>query len=327
MSQPPTVAPENLRRAAETAIRTCLGTEPGESLLVVTDGPCLEIGRVMWETARDLGAEALLMEMLPRRNHGQEPPPAVAQAMAAADVCLCPTSTSLSHTRARRKASEQGTRIATLPEITPETMCRALTADYEQIGAVSRELARALSGIDVVRLTTPLGTDLTFHTGGRDFRFDTGMYTERGAFGNLPAGEVYIAPLEGTARGVCVIDATFSGVGPVQGPLRLEIEDGFATSIQGPDAARIEELLEPFGREGRNLAELGIGTNPCARICGNMLEDEKVAGTIHIALGASAAIGGKVQVGVHLDALMTRPTLTADDRVLIRDGGIVIQTP
>ncbi len=57
------------------------------------------------------------------------------------------------------------------------------------------------------------------------------------------------------------------------------------------------------------LAELGIGTNDRARVTGVILEDEKIYGTVHIALGSNDTFGGTVAAGIHVDGIITRPRL------------------
>ena len=129
----------------------------------------------------------------------------------------------------------------------------------------------------------------------------------RGAFGNLPCGEGFIAPLEGTAEGTLVVDGSIAGIGRVAEPVALTVRDGHLTEANGADGARLLELLTEHGPDGTNVAELGIGTNESAILTGNILEDEKILGTAHVAFGASAAIGGTVQVPVHLDCVVLRP--------------------
>jgi len=60
-------------------------------------------------------------------------------------------------------------------------------------------------------------------------------------------------------------------------------------------------------------------------LTGNVLEDEKVLGTVHVAFGASAAIGGTVEVPVHLDCVVTEPTLTVGATTVL-DGGRFVLT-
>ena len=78
--------------------------------------------------------------------------------------------------------------------------------------------------------------------------------------------------------------------------------------------------MERAGPEARNVAELGVGTNDCARITGTILEDEKILGTVHVAFGNNASMGGTVKVPFHLDGVIRAPTLVVDGEVLLEDG-------
>ncbi|MFA6506421.1 MAG: hypothetical protein WCT14_09995, partial [Treponemataceae bacterium] len=71
------------------------------------------------------------------------------------------------------------------------------------------------------------------------------------------------------------------------------------------------------------VAELGIGTNDKATLIGNLLEDEKVYGTVHLAFGSNATFGGTISAGVHIDGIMLNPTLTVDGRVIVRGGKVL----
>lgn len=84
------------------------------------------------------------------------------------------------------------------------------------------------------------------------------------------------------------------------------------------------ELLTVHGPDGTNVAELGIGTNEKAILTGNILEDEKILGTAHVAFGASAAIGGNVQVPVHLDVVSMQPEVTIDDTPVVLEGRLLV---
>ncbi len=314
-----------LADAARTVISTCMKAGKGEEVLIVTDEPCRAIGLAIWQQARDLGCEAILTEIGPRQTHGQEPPRAVAEAMRSTPVCLLVTSKSLSHTKARKAACAAGSRIASLPGITADIAERTLIADYDEISRLTIKTTLKVKGASVVTLTSPAGTRLTFSVKGREFMPDTGIYDTPGAFGNLPAGEVYIAPVEGTAGGVLVIDGSIAGIGLVDAPVRVEIEDGMAKSITGGRAAaRLDSMISAVGPDARNVAELGIGTNGKARLTGNILEDEKVLGTVHVALGANATFGGKVQVASHLDGVILDPTLVVDDNEIVRGGSLLV---
>jgi len=316
---------DELRKAAQTAITNCLRVKKGETVLVITDEPLRKIGYLFWEVARDLGAEAMLAELTPRRSHGEEPPPALARFMKEVNVLIIPTSMSLSHTDARREATKAGARCVTLPGIREETMRRALNADYDKISVRSRKVAQILSQGKKAEVTTPAGTQITMSLEGREGHADTGLVFNPGDFSNLPAGEGYIAPIEGTANGKIVIDGAIADTGVMDEVIELTVTAGFVEEIKGGKWAKyLRELVEPHGRPGRNIAELGVGTNDKAKLIGNVLEDEKVMGTVHIALGDNASMGGEVSVASHLDAILLRPALIIDGKVIMEEGRLLV---
>jgi leucyl aminopeptidase (aminopeptidase T) len=315
-----------LRHAALIAVRDCMGLRPGERLLVVTDEPLRKIGYALRQAGVDLGNEVVLAEIVPRKTNGEEPPAEVAALMALVDVVLCPTSKSLTHTDARRTASAKGVRIGTLPGVTEDIMVRCMSADYHAIAARTERLCRLLEASASIRVTSPAGTDIVMPIKGRQAHASTGLFREKGQSGNLPTGEAYLAPLEGESNGVVVVDGSMAGVGMVREPIRITVEGGYATTIEGgEEAARLRALLEPHGRDGRNVAEFGIGTNDRAILTGVILEDEKVMGTIHVAFGDNKSMGGTVRVASHLDGLVKSPSVWFDDRQIMRDGKLLVE--
>jgi aminopeptidase len=315
-----------LYNASLVAARDCMGLRPGERVLIITDHPLRPIGHALWQAVKDLGNEVLLVEMLPRSTNGEEPPGEVAALMHAFDVVLCPTSRSLTHTDARRGASVRGVRIATLPGVTEEIMVRCMNADYHRIAERTQRLAGLMNAVDTIRVTAPAGTDIVLPVKGRAAHASTGLYHERGAWGNLPTGEAYLAPLEGRSHGVVVVDGSMASIGVVHQPIRIVVEDGLAADIDGGAQAKLLiDLLAPYGREGRNVAEFGIGTNDKARLSGPILEDEKVMGTIHVAFGDNKSMGGSVGVASHLDGLVKRPTVWFDDRLIMIEGSFTLE--
>lgn len=310
-----------LKKAARNAVKHCLAIKPKEKVLVITDEPLRKIGYYFFEAAREAGAEVVLTEILPRARNGEEPPSPVAELMKLFEVLIIPTSKSLSHTQARREACQQGARCATLPGILADTMKRTLNADYSKIAERSNRVAQAMQGGRVIHLRTKSGTDITFSMEGRNPHPDTGVVHNPGDFSNLPAGEAYLAPVEGTAQGVMVIDGAMAGIGKVNKPIKMRVKDGFVVEISGGAEAKIlQKLLEPVGQLAYNVAELGIGTNDKAKIIGSVLEDEKVLGTVHMAIGDNMSMGGTVSVPSHLDGIMTRPTLEVDGKVIMKEG-------
>jgi aminopeptidase len=315
----------DLLSASTIAVRDCMGARPGERVLIVTDEPLRPIGYALQRAARELGNEVLVVEMLPRQTNGEEPPPEVAALMQQFDVVLCPASKSLTHTDSRRAASAAGARVATLPGVTESIMVRCMNADYHAIAARTYHLCGLLEQTRVVRVTAPAGTDIVMPIAGREAHASSGLFREKGQWGNLPTGEAYLAPLEGQSNGVVVVDGSMAGVGMIAEPLRIVVQDGYATAITGgPEAERLIALLEPHGKDARTVAEFGVGTNDKATLTGVILEDEKVMGTIHIAFGDNKSMGGSVRVASHLDGLVKRPTVWFDDRKVMEDGRLLI---
>jgi leucyl aminopeptidase (aminopeptidase T) len=133
---------------------------------------------------------------------------------------------------------------------------------------------------------------------------------------------VFIAPVEGTAEGHVVVDGSMGD--RKGGKIEISVEEGLAARISGDSPQKLLRMLAAAGPKARNIAEFGIGTNPKARLTGNVLEDEKVMGTCHIALGDNSTFGGRVRAGIHVDGILLKPTVRIDGKILIRDGRLNI---
>src|SRR4051794_21783402 len=300
----------DLDRAVAAVVRDCLAVKEGEEVLVVCNPATQHLGERLREEAADAGGDAVLTVITERASHAAEPPATVAEAMAAADVVLAPTMQSLSHTAARKRASENGARTATLPGVTEDMLARVMSADMEGLRRKGHAVADALDRAGEAHITDSNGTDLRLDLSGREAIPDAGELTERGAFGNLPCGEGFISPKDG--NGTLVIDGSMAGVGLIDQPVELVVEGGHLTSARGGQGMAFMELLTEHGDDGTTIAELGVGTNEKAILTGEILEDEKIFGTIHVAFGASAGIGGAVPRPRHLDAPGRKPALDAD---------------
>ena len=313
----------DLDRAVRTVVHECLDVKEGEEVVVVCNPASQRVGERLREEAGEEGGDAVLIVMSEREQHGTEPPRSVAAAMAACDVLLVPTVQSLSHTAARKRATEAGVRCATLPGVTEEMLARVMSADMEGLRRKGHAVAEALDLASEARITDANGTDLRLDISGREAIPDAGELAEPGAFGNLPCGEGFLSPAGGD--GTLVIDGSLAGIGLVDQPVELVVEGGHLTSARGGQGMAFMERLTVHGEDGTNLAELGIGTNEKAILTGEILEDEKIAGTCHIAFGASAGIGGTVQVPVHLDCIVMKPTVELDGEAIVRDGELLVR--
>jgi len=315
-----------LDSASVIAIRDCMGTKKNEKILVITDEQKREIGLSLHENAVRMGYFSLLLEMKSGKINGEEPSEEIAELMQKFDVVFCPTAKSLTHTDARRNASAKGVRIATFPGITKDVMIRGMNADYRAISKRTIKLQKILEKGKTINVTALAGTDISFKITGRKVIPSKGLFHAKGESGNLPTGETFLAPIEGTSNGVFVVDGSMAGLGLIKNAnIKIEVENGYATKISGGTAAKkLKVMLDKVGKEARNIAEFGIGTNDSAKLSGVLLEDEKVMGTIHIALGNNISMGGSVNVPIHLDGVVKKPTVWMDGKLLMKDGKLLV---
>ncbi len=311
----------------EPAINTmkCLGLKKHEKLLIITDQNKLSISWALFDAAMEIGADIQLIRIPVARTHGSEPPEPLPDYMLKFDAIIAPTTKSITYTKARRLACEAGVRIATMPDILEETFLRTMTADYSKVASLGEKLAKHLAQTDIIKIKAPSGTDIVFNKSTRKVIIDNGNINLPGSYGNLPAGEVYLAPVEGSGNGIIAVDGSMAGLGLVREPLYITIENGYAVKIEGYKAEDLKKMLEPYGKPARNLAEFGIGINDKARLCGSPLEDEKVIGTIHLALGDNQSMGGNVAVPSHLDGIIRKPDVWFDDIQAMKAGAFLIQ--
>lgn len=313
---------QQVTEVGKNVLQSCLGLKANETFLIVTDDAKKELAEAMYEAGKRLGAETMLVVMKERTKSGEEPPAAIAAAMTQANVVVCITKHSLTHTQARKRAAAAGARLATMPGITEDMFLEgAISADYAKVKTLTERMTELLTRGENVTIEKD-GHRLTFSIAGRNGVPSTGMYLSPGESGNLPSGEAYIAPTEGMAEGRIVVDGSVAGIGKLEAPLLLTLEKGRLVQAEGPDGAKLLHMLGDS--DGRMLGEFGIGTNDKARITGVVLEDEKVYGTIHVAFGSNNTFGGTVAAGVHIDAVVTKPTVYIDDTLIMRDGRLVV---
>jgi len=241
-----------------------------------------------------------------------------------ARVVIALSNNSTSHTSYRKLACRAGCRFASMPHFDPGMFLTSMMADPHELKRRTAAVARIVNEGVAVEVSTPCGTSLHLDIRGRRAEGDDGDLTRPGSFGNLPAGEVYLAPVEGSAEGTMVV--THAPTRALHSPLTFTIRGGEVVEISGDDPYR-QTLEERFRHSplNRNIAELGIGTNDRATRADNVLEAEKILGTVHVALGDNSGFGGTVTTPFHEDYVLFQPTVTIIDagggrRVLLRDG-------
>src|SRR3989338_8065675 len=303
-------------------LKDCMNLRKNESCLVITDSRLGGIGLSLFKNSLKITKKSRLISIPIPEAHGSEPPSEVAKEMLKYDVILMPTTKSLSHTKARKNATLKSARAASMPGITIDMMKRTLNVNFNKIKSTNERLIDKLSHKNKIRITTKKGTEIEFNIRGRKWIGDDGIYTKKGSFGNLPAGEIFIAPVEGKSNGIIVADASVGGLGKADKNIEIEIKNGFIKKITGGKTANeFKKLLKSILY--KNVAELGIGTNPKARITGEVLEDEKILGTCHIAFGNNRHFGGKVDVPFHVDFVIRNPRICAGNTSIMKNGKFI----
>ena len=315
-----------LLAVARTVVQRYLGVTAADRFLVVGDDRSdPAVLAAVLAAAAETGCDATLATIAARAASGDEPPPVLTAAMAAATVVLCAPSRSLYHTNAKGEAQRGGTRgCFNAPHRAEAWTQGAMTADFAQIREVAERVAARLRGAGEVHVTSPAGTDVTMRIDGREPKgWLTGICRNPGEVSAYPGGEVSLPPLEGTTEGVVVIERVMTDLGALAEPLTWTVRDGLVVAIDGgAQAADLRAMID--GVEGAtNIAELGIGLNPLARIGPHITEAKKRLGTAHMAIGDNAGgYGGVVESPLHLDGLILDVSIAVDGADLVRDGAL-----
>jgi leucyl aminopeptidase (aminopeptidase T) len=315
-----------LMQSAERLVRDVMGVTADQHVLVVTDAAKFTVGKVFALVCRALGAETVIALMPMTGEHGSEPPRTIAAAMKAADVVFAPTTHAITHTQARLDAFAAGAKVAILRGVTEDMMIKgAMTVDFKALKERTEKVKEKLTRADQITVTSAQGTDVTFSVAGRKAFSLDGYYSDEYGFATFPPGEAPTCPVEGSANGTIVFDYSMDGIGRLSQPLKLLVKNGQVVSLSG-GSEEVHFIEQIFKRDplARNIAEFAIGTNPNARLIGNLAEDKKLLGTVHFAIGDNKSLGGVVECSVHLDGLMLKPTVTADKEILVKAGTIII---
>ncbi|MBI5741091.1 MAG: aminopeptidase [Nitrospirae bacterium] len=243
----------------------------------------------------------------------------------AVDAVIALSYYSTSHTKFRDLLNRLcRVRYASMPLFDREMLEGAMMVNYKKMFERTTNIARAVNKCEGMEIETPNGTFLTFSKKNREAKADTGIITRPSSFSNLPAGEVFLAPLEGTASGRLVIE--WAPTRRLKKPVTLTVVSGMVTEVEGKEAfaGYLKEKLSE-SRDNGNIAELGIGTNDKASRPDNILESEKIFGTVHVALGDNSTFGGKVRTPFHQDFVFFNPTVrlvyrTGKRKTLIKNG-------
>lgn len=308
---------------ADFPATTASGVEPPQMLWEATFGRTIMSGLQKSGILDDLFDKCVTPEQLTKAHEI-----VAANADDVPRIIVAMSNNSTSHTNYRKLSCAAGARFASLPHFDPEMFNSSMDVDWNALAERTARLVAAVNRAEWVNVECPNGTAMHICKRGRNADGDDGLLTRPGCFGNLPAGEAYLAPLEGESHGVMVVE--WGPTRKLEQPLTLTIAEGRVLRIDGDDPLR--SVLEArFAENGncRNLAELGIGTNDKASRPDNVLEAEKILGTIHLALGDNTGFGGTVAAPFHEDYVFYQPTVTlvmADgaEEIILDNGKLML---
>jgi 2,5-dihydroxypyridine 5,6-dioxygenase len=312
-------------RGARRIVQISADVKAGEEVVIVTDFDTAEVAEVIAAAAMERTDNVNIVIMPPRSIDGEEPPAPIAAAMKEADVVFTPVRQSITHTYANRDAIGAGARGIMLTQYNMGMLKRGgVYCDFEALLPLCERVSAFLDEANDVHLTTPAGTDLKLSLKGRGGNLHPGLARESGQMTTVPNAECSSSPVEGTANGVIICDASvpYYDIGVVSEPIRFDVKDGAVTKISGGSQAQaLDDLLRRQGDPAvYNIAQISFGLNPHCPMEGVMLHDEGVYGTAHIGIGTSVLLGGEVKTLTHFDALMWKPTWEIDGKVVLKDG-------
>ncbi|MFC2160723.1 aminopeptidase [Acidobacteriota bacterium] len=312
---------EKLNLAAERAIIQSLKIKKGENYLLITDKQKMDVAEAMSHWAKKAGAETTTYLMTETLRPIVEPTQLFKDMIAKADVVTYMLDARIEEKPFRGFMVKEGinkSRICMMPGITVDMMERLVNIDFTEMETFTQKVIEAVDGAEDIIVENPDGTYLECSVKGRTWKADIGDISRMGDHGNLPAGECFTAPVEESFSGKLVISLIDDKLGRGE----MIFEKGTLTGYSGKG---IEDIVRIIGDDatGKIIGEFGIGTNPGAKICPNMLEAEKAFGTAHFAIGDSYGIGTNSS-SHHYDALVNKVTIKAKGRTIAKEGQFLI---
>ncbi|KAF5431332.1 Leucyl aminopeptidase (aminopeptidase T), partial [Candidatus Methanophagaceae archaeon] len=317
---------------AAVMISDCLGIQPGEEVIIVTDKDKLAITEDLAYFIKESGGNVSVFYIPENIRPVERITDIHAVSLISADVVIYVLETESNEINMSKETAfrhylftlpiQYKGRVCMMPGFSDQ-MKDAVSVDYSRIKEKCQYLQDILAN-KTIRLETDLGTDIGFSLQGREIEVDTGDITKPGIFGNIPAGEIFTAPVEDTINGKIVIDGSIGGLGKLKHPFYIELESGKIKDLQ--PIREKDELVDKFKEiceldvpATKTVGEFGIGLNPGAKIIGTMLMDEKVEGTVHFAFGDSYGLG-KSSSKFHTDLLIKNPSIFVDDKCIMEKG-------
>jgi 2,5-dihydroxypyridine 5,6-dioxygenase len=313
-------------RNARKIVEVCCAVRRQETVLLVTDPTLLEVADQIAGAVHAVGGEPTIAVMLPRQWDGQEPPTTVAAAMKSANVVIFPTEVDIAHSSAMKEALSEGARALSMAGCGENILqSPAMAADFVRERPKCERLAQFATQAETIHVSSKAGTDITFSVANRSGNSHGCIIEQPGDFSGVPNIEANVSPVEGTAEGVIVFDASIPNLrsGTLREPVRLTVENGVVVKVDGGlEAQHLERMwAEQDDPNVYNIAQFAIGMNPrCHEANGRIVNDHGIYGSAHFGIGTSTNLGGTVKAAGHIDGILYNPTVTFDDTVVLSDS-------
>ena len=319
----------NLTYVLEHILFRCGSLDAGEKLGIIYDVKTKEVADLFVNYALSKGLYVTGVEIPYVPMHGVGPPKDAVECMMASDLIMGMTYSSMAHTLARKRACENGSRYLSMPEYSVNLLSDpSIMVDYRKRSPIVKKVADKLTDADFVDVKSDKGTNIRLDVRRRIGNYCPGFVSQPGDLGSPPDIEANIAPVEGGSSGVIIVDGSIpcAHIGLLSDPVALYIENGMVINVLSENK-RIENIVTQIlsdvnSFDAYNVAELGIGLNEMCKLTGNMLTDEGTNGTVHFGLGSNITIGGKTDVGFHLDFVIEEPTMIVDGVIMIEKGSL-----
>jgi aminopeptidase len=313
--------------SALRAMEAALDLRPDDHVLIVSDEACGACPGAFAAAARSYGCRVETYELPPHGRPLNRVPDDLAAMIPGPTVVVNAIAAHIAETPFRiawlQLVERQGAiRMGHAPGISEDMMTGgSLDVDYRRMRLRESLMKDLLQDACRLYLRSDLGTDLVFDVCDRPFISD--LKARIDCCVNLPCGEIYCAPVEGSSEGVLVCDGPIGGDGVPPMPVHIEIRAGRAVTVACEDLIWQEKIERHLAHDEGSamVCEIGMGLNPGARLVGRMLEDEKALRTAHVAFGSNEGFpGGCNRSGMHIDCLVHRPTVVIERR----DGSLIL---
>lgn len=309
---------------ADVAVRQMCGAKPGETLLVLADSwTDMDLAEACFQAAIAAQTKAQLL-VIPRMapNDPAEFNDSIAGAIAGADIVLGVCATMFIEKKAVVEARKKGLRIAStnIEGMEDFAIEGIVDVDYPRMIDIAAKVGDLWQKTALCRVTSPLGTDISFDMRERPIDIGDGVAANPGEVDFFPGVSVANAPIESTINGVLIVDGNIPPGRLVREPVKVHIEKGVIVAFEGGAEAR--ELEAYFDASGdpiaKHLCHFTLGLNPRARTTGSVHQDEHVLGAITFGFGEQdPAFGGTVPpCAVHCDLVLTQAKVTLDGKVM-----------